>query len=150
MTLQQEAVQSSCRGGGGWSRHALAPPWPTTAHLGTPHQGLPLLGVAYGLGSRLRPRISVGGAGPGRRGPGPWPPRPASGPRSERSLPSPHESGGDQNCTTVAPSVMTGGSAEPVRFSLTNSAARLDDSSVPVLSWQTVTVKPPSSVRTAK
>ena len=31
--------------------------------LGTPHQGLPLLGVAYGLGSRLRLGICVGGVG---------------------------------------------------------------------------------------
>ena len=121
--------------------------------LGTPHQGLPLLGVAYGPRGPASGSESVSEVwgGPRTRGPGSWPPRRASGPPLERSCPvrarrrEPH-----QNCTTVPPSVMTGGSAEPVRFSLTNSAARFDDSSVPVLSWQTVTVKPPSSVRTAK
>ena len=151
VTLQQEAVQSSCRGGGGWSRHAVAP-WPTTAHEGLRIRGCPysvwptVSGPASGSES-----VSEVWGGPRTRGPGSWPPRRASGPSSERSCPvrarrrEPH-----QNCTTVPPSVMTGGSAEPVRFSLTNSAARFDDSSVPVLSWQTVTVKPPSSVRTAK
>src|SRR5204863_4011115 len=50
---------------------------------------------------------------------------------------------------TVLPSVITGGLAVAPMFSLTHSAARREDSSVPVLSWQTVTVRPPSPLRTA-
>ena len=45
----------------------------------------------------------------------------------------------------MLPSVITGGLAIVLMFSLTHSAARRDDSSVPVLSWQTVTVAPPSA-----
>lgn len=135
MTLQQEAVQSSCRGGGGWSRQAVGRPWPTTAH-----EGLRIRGclTRCGLRSRVPPPARnlcrrcgevrgredlVRGLRPlrqdgPRRGPCPL--------RVRRR--EPH-----QNCTTVPPSMMTGGSAEPVRYSLTNSAARLDDSSVPVI-----------------
>ena len=40
----------------------------------------------------------------------------------------------------MLPSVITGGLAVALMFSLTHSAARREDSSAPVLSWQTVTV----------
>jgi hypothetical protein len=53
------------------------------------------------------------------------------------------------NWRTVLPSVTTGGLAIALTFSLTHSAARREDSSVPALSWQTVTVMPPSPLRTA-
>jgi hypothetical protein len=50
---------------------------------------------------------------------------------------------------TVFPSVIAGGLAVAPAFSLIQSAARLEDSSVPALSSQTVMVTPPSSLRTA-
>src|ERR1019366_1434040 len=49
-----------------------------------------------------------------------------------------------QNWRTVLPSVTTGGLPLVLTFSLTHSAARREDSSVPVLSWQIVTARPPS------
>jgi len=45
----------------------------------------------------------------------------------------------------VLPSVITGGLPVVLTFSLTHSAARREDSSVPALSWQTVTVMPVSA-----
>jgi hypothetical protein len=50
---------------------------------------------------------------------------------------------------TVPPWVITGGLAAAPMFSLIHSAARREDSPVPVLSRQTVTVMPPSPVRKA-
>jgi hypothetical protein len=49
--------------------------------------------------------------------------------------------------TTVSPSVTAGGLAVARTFSLTHSAVRREDSAVPVVSWQTVTVRPPSPRR---
>ena len=54
-----------------------------------------------------------------------------------------------QNSRTVLPSVIDGGSTVPEMFSWTQPAARLDDSSVPVLSSQIVTVIPPFPLRNA-
>ena len=50
-----------------------------------------------------------------------------------------------QNCREVSPSVIVGAPTDPLKFSLTHSAARREDSSVPALSSQTVTVMPPPS-----
>ena len=49
----------------------------------------------------------------------------------------------------MLPSVTTGGSTLTPMFSLTQSAARREDSSVPVLSYMTVTVCPPPLLRNA-
>ena len=54
-----------------------------------------------------------------------------------------------QNWRTVSPSVIAGGSTVVLTFSFTHPAARREDSSVPVLSSQTVTAAPPLSVRKA-
>jgi catechol 2,3-dioxygenase-like lactoylglutathione lyase family enzyme len=53
------------------------------------------------------------------------------------------------NCRTVLPAVITGGLPGVLMFSLTNSAARREDSSVPASSSHTVTVTPPSPLRNA-
>ncbi len=50
----------------------------------------------------------------------------------------------------MLPSVISGGLTDvPLAFSLIHVAARLDDSSVPALSWQTVTVVPLFPLRNA-
>jgi dodecin len=55
----------------------------------------------------------------------------------------------DQNWRTVLPSVIVGGFTVVLTFSLTHSAARREDSSVPALSSQIVTVVPLSALRNA-
>ena len=47
------------------------------------------------------------------------------------------------------PSAIVGGVTVALTFAATQSAARREDSSVPAFSSQTVTVTPPSAVRTA-
>ena len=80
----------------------------------------------------------------------------ASAPATARSSHGPGVGGGRhrplttraaraQNWRDVSPSVIAGGSTDAPRFSLTHSAARREDSSVPALSSQTVTVVPPPS-----
>ena len=54
-----------------------------------------------------------------------------------------------QNWRIVLPSVITGEMTVAVTFALTHAAARWDDSSVPTLAWQVVTVMPPSPLRNA-